>query len=83
MIDYGKTEQGRWCPKPNEHVVKTEFSQDVWMIKEFANLVGKVKRLEMKPEKKWSVVSRKTQLVLDAVKESIQRGFESVEIVMN
>ncbi|KAK2421427.1 putative oxidoreductase [Trifolium repens] len=82
-IDYGKIEQGRWCPKPNEHVVETEFSQDVWMIKEFADLVGKIKRLEMKPEKKWSDGSRKTQLVLDAVKESIQRGYESVEIVMN
>ncbi|XP_027359509.1 uncharacterized oxidoreductase At4g09670-like [Abrus precatorius] len=80
-LDYGKIEPGRWCPKPNEHVVETEFSQDVWMVKEFADLVQRVKQCEMKPEKAWPVLSRKTQLVLDAVKESIEKGYKPVEIV--
>ncbi|XP_061342935.1 uncharacterized oxidoreductase At4g09670-like [Gastrolobium bilobum] len=80
-LDYGKIEQGRWCPKPNEHVVETEFSQDVLMVKEFSDLVGKVKCYEMKPEKAWQVMSRKTQLVLDAVKESIGKGYQPVEIL--
>lgn len=82
-IDYGNIESGRWCPKPNEHVVETEFCQDVWMVKEFVDLVGKVKSLKMKPDKKWGVKSKKVQIVLDAVKESIQRGYQSVEIMMN
>ncbi|KAK7291250.1 hypothetical protein RIF29_06237 [Crotalaria pallida] len=80
-LDYGKIEPGRWCPKPNEHVVETEFPQDVWMVKEFAELVKKVKYFEMKPEKEWAILSRKTQLVLDAVKESIEKGYKPVEIV--
>ncbi|XP_020225235.1 uncharacterized oxidoreductase At4g09670 [Cajanus cajan] len=80
-LDYGKIEPGMWCPKPNEHVVETEFSQDVCMVKEFADLVIKVKGCETKPEKIWPILSRKTQVVLDAVKESIQRGYQPVEIV--
>lgn len=80
-MDYGKIEEGMWCPKPNEHIVETQISQDVWMVKEFADLVQKVKRCETKPEKAWQVVSRKTQIVLDAVKESIERGYQVVEIM--
>lgn len=80
-LDIGKIEPGRWCPKPNEHVVETEFPQDVMMVKEFADLVQKVKYFEMKPEMDWPVMSRKTQLVLDAVKESIEKGYKPVEIV--
>lgn len=79
--DYGKIESGRWCPKPNEHVVETKFSQDACMVKEFSNLVQKVKHCGMKPEKAWPIASRKTQLVLDAVKESIEKGYQPVEIM--
>ena len=80
-LDYGKVEPGRWCPKPNEHVVETEVPQEVLMVKEFADLVHKVKCCGVKPEKEWAVVSRKTQLVLDAVKESIEKGYQPVEIM--
>lgn len=79
-LDYGKIEQGMWCPKPNEHVVETGFSQDALMVKEFADLVQKVKGCEMKPEKTWPVLSRKTQVVLDAVQESIEKGYQPVEL---
>lgn len=79
-LDYGKIEPGMWCPKPNEHVVETGFSQDALMVKEFADLVQKVKGCEMKPEKTWPVLSRKTQVVLDAVKESIEKGYQPVEL---
>jgi len=34
----------------------------------------------LKPEKKWPEITRKTQLVLDAVKASIEKGFKPVEI---
>ncbi|KAJ7975517.1 Oxidoreductase family, NAD-binding rossmann fold protein [Quillaja saponaria] len=81
-LDYMKIEPGKWAPTPNEHVVSNEFPQEVLMVKEFADLVEKVKgKLGLKPEKAWPILSRKTQLVLDAVKESIERGYEPVEIV--
>lgn len=80
-LDYANIEPGRWCPKPNEHVVETQFSQEVCMVMEFADLVQKVKRCEMKPQKTWPLLSRKTQLVLDAVKDSIHKGYQPVQIV--
>ncbi|XP_059628510.1 uncharacterized oxidoreductase At4g09670-like [Cornus florida] len=67
-------------PKPSEHCVTTDLPQEALMVKEFASLVGSIMRNGSKPEKKWPTLSRKTQLVLDAVKSSIERGFEPVEV---
>ncbi len=50
------------------------------MVREFARLVENIKVKGLKPEKKWPTISTKTQLVLDAVKASIERGFEPVEV---
>ncbi|XP_057775135.1 uncharacterized oxidoreductase At4g09670-like [Salvia miltiorrhiza] len=69
-----------WDPKPSEHTVMTDLPQEVLMLKEFSRLVGSIKYDGAKPEKKWPTLSRKTQLVLDAVKASIDRGYETVEI---
>ncbi|KAG6422971.1 hypothetical protein SASPL_113354 [Salvia splendens] len=55
--------------------------QEVLMVKEFSRLVGSIKYDGAKPEKKWPTLSRKTQLVLDAVKASIDKGYETVEII--
>ncbi|KAK9111130.1 hypothetical protein Scep_018649 [Stephania cephalantha] len=71
-----------WASPPVEHVVKNEVPQEVYMVKEFANLVGKVKD-GGKPEKKWADICMVTQIVMDAVKESIDKGCEPVEIVSN
>ncbi|KAM7518640.1 hypothetical protein LguiB_017602 [Lonicera macranthoides] len=69
-----------WVPKPTVHTVAHELPQEALMVREFSRLVGSV-RSGVKPEKKWPTLSRKTQLVLDAVKVSIEKGFEAVEIV--
>ncbi|XVF29907.1 hypothetical protein REPUB_Repub16aG0010900 [Reevesia pubescens] len=70
-----------WEPLPSEHVVTVDLPQDVCMVREFAGLVENIKRNGAQPDKKWPTISRKTQLVLDAVKASIEKGFEPVEIV--
>nr|GLL48035.1 uncharacterized oxidoreductase At4g09670-like [Ipomoea trifida]GMD85117.1 uncharacterized oxidoreductase At4g09670-like [Ipomoea batatas]GMD91184.1 uncharacterized oxidoreductase At4g09670-like [Ipomoea batatas] len=70
-----------WDPKPSEHIVTTDIPQEVLMVEEFSRLVASIKNDGSKPEKKWPTFSRKTQLVLDAVKASIEKGFEPVEIV--
>ncbi|KAA8537989.1 hypothetical protein F0562_027431 [Nyssa sinensis] len=67
-------------PIPGEHAVTTELPQEALMVREFAGLIGSIKS-GSKPEKKWPILSRKTQMVLDAVKVSIERGFKPVEVV--
>ncbi|KAL6573331.1 hypothetical protein OROHE_001790 [Orobanche hederae] len=69
-----------WDPKPSEHTVNTDLPQEALMVSEFSRLVGRVKSGGGKPDKKWPTISRKTQLVLDAVKTSIERGYETVEV---
>lgn len=68
-------------PSPSEHQVNTDLPQEALMVKEFSNLVGSIKGKGSKPEKKWPTISRKTQLVVDAVKASIEKGFEPVEVI--
>lgn len=83
------TVEGSWIgelatsihPAPSEHQVNTDLPQEALMVKEFSNLVGSIKGKGSKPEKKWPTISRKTQLVVDAVKASIEKGFEPVEII--
>jgi hypothetical protein len=50
------------------------------MVSEFSRLVAEIKFKNSKPEKKWPAISRKTQLVLDAVKASIDKGFQPIQI---
>ncbi|KAK7270397.1 hypothetical protein RIF29_23497 [Crotalaria pallida] len=69
-----------WSSQPTKHTVKTHLPQEARLVTEFARLVGEIKYKNSKPEKKWPIISRKTQLVLDAVKTSIQRGCEPVQI---
>ncbi|KAG2665475.1 hypothetical protein I3843_15G009400 [Carya illinoinensis] len=69
-----------WAPQPSEHTVTTHLPQEVLMVREFASLVEAIKVKGSRPEKKWPSISRKTQLVMDAVKASIERGFEPVEL---
>ncbi|CAI9116412.1 OLC1v1017548C1 [Oldenlandia corymbosa var. corymbosa] len=70
-----------WVPKPSEHIVTTDLPQEAQMVKEFSRLVGSIKSGGSEPEMKWPTISRKTQLVIDAVKTSIDKGFESVEVI--
>ncbi|KAK7380577.1 hypothetical protein VNO78_33091 [Psophocarpus tetragonolobus] len=70
----------KWRAQPSKHIIKTDIPQEVLMVTEFSRLVADIKFNNSKPEKKWPTISRKTQLVLDAVKASIERGFEPVHI---
>lgn len=70
-----------WVPIPSEHTVTVNLPQEACMVREFASLVENIKKNGAQPDKKWPTISRKTQLVLDAVKASIEKGFEAVEIV--
>ncbi|KAI0506992.1 hypothetical protein KFK09_013110 [Dendrobium nobile] len=70
-----------WKPSlPTNHVVSTELPQEACMISEFSRLVGAIKD-GSKPEKKWPSISRKNQIVMDAVKDSIDKESKPVEIV--
>ena len=69
-----------WVPQPNKHTINTDLPQGALLVREFARLVGTIKFNGSRPEKKWPTISRKTQLVLDAVKASIERGFEPIQI---
>ncbi|GAA0146786.1 hypothetical protein LIER_06655 [Lithospermum erythrorhizon] len=69
-----------WVPLPSNHTVVTDFPQDARMVNEFSRLVQCIKNENAKPEMKWPTMSRKTQLITDAVKTSIERGFQPVEI---
>lgn len=70
-----------WNRKPIEHIVSTDLPQEALMVKEFSALVDGIKRNGLAPEKMWPTLSRKTQLVIDAVIASIDKGFEPVEVV--
>jgi len=70
----------RWGSQPSKHVIENNLPQEALMVSEFSRLVAEIKFKNAKPEKKWPMISRKTQLILDAVKTSIDKGFEPVQI---
>nr|GEW90990.1 uncharacterized oxidoreductase At4g09670-like [Tanacetum cinerariifolium] len=62
-------------------IVIVKSGQEVLMVEEFARLVGGIFSGKAKPEKKWPMISRKTQAIIDAVVTSIKKGYEPVEVV--
>ncbi|XP_051126629.1 uncharacterized oxidoreductase At4g09670-like [Andrographis paniculata] len=69
-----------WEPVPAEEtVVATESPQEALMVSEFSRLVGNIKFRGASPEKRWPELSRKTQVVLDAVKASIDNSDQVIE----
>ncbi|KAJ4953965.1 hypothetical protein NE237_030797 [Protea cynaroides] len=69
-----------WVPLPFKHVVTTDLSQEACMVSEFSRLVRSINDGGSKPEIKWPTISRKTQLLIDAVKESIDKGLEPIQV---
>lgn len=70
-----------WEPRPGEEiVVATDLPQEALMVSELSRLVASIKLEGAKPEKKWPTISRKTQLVVDAVKASIDKGYQIIEV---
>ncbi|KAM7266874.1 hypothetical protein ACFE04_009040 [Oxalis oulophora] len=69
-----------WNVKPDRVVVASELPQEALMIQELARLVEGIKKFGHRPEDKWPDISRKTQLVLDAVKKSVDIGCKIVNL---
>ncbi|KAL2489306.1 putative oxidoreductase [Forsythia ovata] len=67
-------------PAPSEHKINTDLPQEALMVKEFSGLVSGIKEHGSGTEKKWPTMSRKTQVVVDAVKASIDKGFVPIEV---
>ncbi|XP_042405380.1 uncharacterized oxidoreductase At4g09670-like [Zingiber officinale] len=70
-----------WHTLPSKHIVVTSLPQEALMVQEFSRLAGSVRASVSKPDDKWPTISRKTQVVLDAVKASIDQGCTPVDIV--
>ncbi|GKB65628.1 uncharacterized oxidoreductase-like protein [Tanacetum coccineum] len=62
-------------PEPSEFKITTDLNQESLMVQEFARLVEGICNGMAKLEKKWAIISRKTQVVIDAVITSIMIGF--------
>ncbi|XP_042502096.1 uncharacterized oxidoreductase At4g09670-like [Macadamia integrifolia] len=69
-----------WNLKPTQVQVASELPQEALMVQEFATLVNSIRSSGSKPDRKWPEISRKTQLVLDAVMKSIEIGFKPVAL---
>ncbi|XP_021998104.1 uncharacterized oxidoreductase At4g09670 [Helianthus annuus] len=69
------------APEPSEFKIATDLPQEALMVQEFGRLVAGVRSGEVKPENKWSIVSRKTQLIIDAVVASIKNGFVPIKVI--
>ncbi|CAN6931361.1 unnamed protein product [Brassica oleracea] len=69
-----------WVSRPTEHSVKTEIPQEACMVREFARLVGEIKNKGAKPDGFWPNISRKTQLVVDAIKESVDKNCQQISL---
>ncbi|CAI9116410.1 OLC1v1017546C1 [Oldenlandia corymbosa var. corymbosa] len=72
---------GAGNPVSSDRVITTDLPQEAIMVKEFCELVDGIIRNGAKPENKWADISRKTQIVVDAVKASIDKGFQAIEVV--
>lgn len=70
-----------WASLPSLHIVDVNLPQEACMVKEFARLVGNVKVNGVGPDQTWPTITRKTHLIIDAVRASIERGCEPVEVV--
>ncbi|KAH7683564.1 D-xylose 1-dehydrogenase (NADP(+)) protein [Dioscorea alata] len=69
-----------WSKTPDEVLTLTNLPQETLMVQEFARLVGLILSSGGRPDPKWPDTSRKTQLVMDAVKKSIDLGFKPVAL---
>jgi hypothetical protein len=67
-----------WTTKPEAVVVETSLPQEALMILEFVKEVKLAQDKKSEPSLNWADISRKTQVVLDAVKRSIDQNFELV-----
>ncbi|KAL5230844.1 hypothetical protein ABZP36_029620 [Zizania latifolia] len=69
-----------WDTLLSKHVVTTDLPQEALMVQEFSRLVQNIRDAGGKPEAKWPAITRKTQVVIDAVKISIDNDFGPVDV---
>ncbi|KAG2715241.1 hypothetical protein I3843_03G070700 [Carya illinoinensis] len=69
-----------WNVKPKELHTASQLPQEALMVQELARLVDGIRESKSHPESKWPEISRKTQLVVDAVKKSIDFGYIPVNL---
>jgi predicted dehydrogenase len=69
-----------WDPRPTEHSVITELPQEALMVEEFSRLVKSIRDIGAKPDLQWSAITRKTQILVNAVNTSIKEGLISVTL---
>ncbi|KAI3747613.1 hypothetical protein L6452_10129 [Arctium lappa] len=69
-----------WNMTEQEVRMHNELPQEALMVKEFSRLVKGIKDSSMGPDTKWGGISRTSQVVLDAVKSSVDSGSKTVYI---
>eukprot|EP00262_Sarcandra_glabra_P013012 TRINITY_DN349_c0_g1_i2.p1 TRINITY_DN349_c0_g1~~TRINITY_DN349_c0_g1_i2.p1 ORF type:complete len:359 (-),score=14.57 TRINITY_DN349_c0_g1_i2:53-1129(-) len=69
-----------WNSKPELVHVASQLPQEALMVQEFSRMVKSIRDSGCSPDRKWPDISRKNQLVLDAVKKSIELGFKPVNL---
>lgn len=69
-----------WNKKPTVVEVHNNLPQEALMVEEFSKLVKGIRDSGDAPDTKWKEISRKTQLVLDAVRKSNELGFKPVAL---
>lgn len=69
-----------WNRKPQQVNVPNQLPQQAMMIQEFSRLVKDIKDDGLEPDTKWARTSMATQIVLDAVKNSMDNGYKAVQM---
>jgi len=69
-----------WENRPDEHKVIAEVPQEVAMIEELSRIVKNIRDGEGKIDPFWPSITRKTQVLVNAVMESIHSNFDIVNI---
>ncbi|KAK7387363.1 hypothetical protein VNO78_28109 [Psophocarpus tetragonolobus] len=67
-----------WNVRPEEVHVANQLPQEALMVQEFSRLVANIRDCGLRPLNKWPEISRKTQLVVDAVKKSLELGCKPI-----
>lgn len=69
-----------WFNDPVKHMVKRELPQEACMVRESPRFVGEIKNNGANPNGFWPSISRKTLLVVDAVRESLDKNYEQINL---
>lgn len=69
-----------WHRTEDVHEVRLEIPQEAHMVREFARLVWTIRSGSGQVEPMWAEISRKTQVLLDAVKLSIENELKTISV---